>query len=79
MPRKQKFKPEISRVKLNPEQAVLTCGCFTGLRPAGGVHDNGGFGIIMYCAGDKSEHLARSCAFPGAANSNRFSAEIGSS
>ena len=28
MPRKPKFKPEIRRIKLNPEQAVLACGCY---------------------------------------------------
>ncbi len=28
MPRKQKFRPEISRVKLTIEQAVLTCSCY---------------------------------------------------
>ena len=28
MPRKAKFRPEITRVKLNPEQAVLQCACF---------------------------------------------------
>jgi len=28
MPRKPKFKPEITRVKLNPEQAVLACPCY---------------------------------------------------
>lgn len=33
MPRKQKFKPSITRVKLNPEQAVLSCICYqTGLK-----------------------------------------------
>ena len=31
--RKMKFRPEITRVKLNPEQAVLSCGCYSlGLR-----------------------------------------------
>jgi hypothetical protein len=30
MPKKPKFKPEITRVKLNPEQAVLTCACYDG-------------------------------------------------
>ena len=30
MPKKQKFRPRISRVKLNPEQAVLSCSCFSG-------------------------------------------------
>jgi hypothetical protein len=29
MPKKQKFKPEITRVKLNPEQAVLSCSCYS--------------------------------------------------
>jgi len=28
MPKKPKFKPEITRVKLNPEQAVLYCECY---------------------------------------------------
>ncbi len=28
MSRRPKFNPEISRVKLNPEQAVLQCACF---------------------------------------------------
>ncbi len=28
MSRKPKFKPEITRVKLNPEQAVLACSCY---------------------------------------------------
>jgi len=29
MSRKPKFNPEITRVKLNPEQAVLVCQCAT--------------------------------------------------
>lgn len=28
MPRKPKFRPEIRRIKLNPEQAVLQCNCW---------------------------------------------------
>lgn len=28
MPKKPKFKPVITRIKLNPEQAVLTCFCY---------------------------------------------------
>ncbi|MBU0878326.1 MAG: hypothetical protein KKD55_01785 [Candidatus Omnitrophica bacterium] len=28
--RKMKFRPEITRVKLNPEQAVLSCSCHNG-------------------------------------------------
>ncbi len=30
MPLKPKFRPRITRVKLNPEQAVLQCNCHTG-------------------------------------------------
>jgi len=37
MLKKQKFKPEIKQVKLNPEQAVLACTCFrTGVMLSGG-------------------------------------------
>ena len=28
MPRKPKFRPRITRIKLNPEQAVLACSCW---------------------------------------------------
>jgi hypothetical protein len=31
MSRKPKFKPAMTRVKLNPEQAVLTCTCHWGM------------------------------------------------
>ena len=31
MAQKLKFRPVVTRVKLNPEQAVLFCACFTGL------------------------------------------------
>ena len=30
MSRKPRFNPEITRVKLNPEQAVLACTCYMG-------------------------------------------------
>ncbi|MBU1367323.1 MAG: hypothetical protein KJ711_05880, partial [Candidatus Omnitrophica bacterium] len=38
--RRMKFRPEITRVKLNPEQAVLTCACY---QPTGyfGFHATG--------------------------------------
>jgi len=29
MPKKLKFKPKVKRVKLNPEQAVLDCTCYS--------------------------------------------------
>jgi len=32
MPKKPKFKPNITKVKLNPEQAVLACGCWDTMR-----------------------------------------------
>lgn len=28
MPKKLKFRPGMTRIKLNPEQAVLVCGCY---------------------------------------------------
>ena len=37
MPKKPKFRPKITRIKLNPEQAVLTCSCYlSGLRYVAG-------------------------------------------
>ena len=32
MPKKPKFNPEVSRVNLNPEQAVLACDCYSGMK-----------------------------------------------
>jgi len=32
MSRKPKFRPEIRRIRLNPEQAVLFCVCYSGSR-----------------------------------------------
>jgi len=40
MAHKLKFKPEITRVKLNPEQAVLTCYCWDQARIATGATSN---------------------------------------
>jgi hypothetical protein len=37
MPKKLKFKPAITRVKLNHEQAVLFCGCYN----VGGIQTSG--------------------------------------
>ena len=44
--RKMKFRPEITRVKLNPEQAVLTCDCW-----------EGGYGFVMGGWGDLSGYF----------------------
>lgn len=46
MSKKAKFKPEISRIKLNPEQAVLTNRCYNVAhhsRHVSGTHRFGGF------------------------------------
>jgi len=59
MKRKPRFTPKVFRIKLNPEQAVLTCSCFNGgiRAPAGNAyHTYGGVGcystskiIAYYC------------------------------
>lgn len=57
MPRKPKFRPRITRVKLNPEQAVLSCGCYLGWRlqakefTTDQTHDADNHGA--FCAGSK--------------------------
>ena len=38
MPKKLKFKPKVTRVKLNPEQAVLQCTCWQGTRTSNVEH-----------------------------------------
>jgi len=69
MPRKLKFRPRISRVKLNPEQAVLTCNCHstgnaqqwihgtTGARASWQPGDPVGVGV---CAASRHGHVAYS-------------------
>lgn len=51
MSRKPKFKPEITRVKLNPEQAVLSCGCYNNGRTSGGTGGAHGqaYASTLYC------------------------------
>ncbi len=36
MSKKPKFKPKVTRIKLNPEQAVLSCACWSGTAIAPG-------------------------------------------
>lgn len=49
--KKKKFKPIITRVKLNPEQAVLSCDCFyTGISFGSFIE----FGYIPICGFAKS-------------------------
>jgi len=45
---KPKFKPEITRVKLNPEQAVLTCTCYSRGRASYGFTPNRNRSICFY-------------------------------
>ena len=52
----QKFKPTISRIRLNPEQAVLTCACYLGTRITG-VSDRHEFSpSVSACAGRGMQH-----------------------
>lgn len=48
--KKKKFKPTITRVKLNPEQAVLSCAC----------HDGGHNSFVMFF--NSFESFAEVCA-----------------
>jgi len=60
MPQKTKFKPEITRINLDPEQAVLSCTCYNtsykfvtnGTDKSGGSHntcDGKSHAIHWYC------------------------------
>ena len=67
MPRKPKFKPEIIRVKLNPEQAVLTCDCWDGSeRYATGIGGSNKMieriGDIHCLAGSRVDHKLQSAS-----------------
>jgi len=62
MPKREKFKLEITRVKLNPEQAVLSC-CFVSVATSGGGEP---------CSGSASVPMDKTCgkvAAPSAAAS----------
>jgi hypothetical protein len=51
MVKKTKFKPVITRIKLNPEQAVLTCACYSvgRLFSASEANKGSAAGEIFYC------------------------------
>jgi hypothetical protein len=51
MSKKPKFRPRITRVKLNPEQAVLACSCYDTRKVDGGTWHPGTFGIATTCVG----------------------------
>ena len=64
MARKLRFKPTITRVKLNPEQAVLSCACYAcDHRVAGGSYWSNGI-AAAFCNG-KSNPDVRICATGG--------------
>jgi len=55
MGRKPKFRPRITRVRLNPEQAVLTCTCYlSGSQITGGGMDTAVHGEGASCRGRTS-------------------------
>ncbi len=56
MPKKPKFKPVITRVKLNPEQAVLTCSCYDNDEISGGSET--GFSVCVYANPRKKGEVA---------------------
>jgi hypothetical protein len=58
MAKKLKFKPIITRIKLNPEQAVIWCVCFTG---TGRLRTNR-TALIDYCLQTPKSSTARGCA-----------------
>ena len=49
MSRKLKFKPEITRVKLDPEQAVLSCACFGATQNVWTGTNRKGSSSVAYC------------------------------
>lgn len=55
MSRKAKFRPVITRVKLNPEQAVLACSCFSTGHVVGASHN----AATLYAAS------VQACSSPG--------------
>jgi len=58
MGRKPKFKPIITRVKLNPEQAVLSCDCWTQLTRwlATNYTARSGSRLTQYCTGTAKQY-----------------------
>ena len=65
MSKKPKFKPVITRVKLNPEQAVLACNCYSaGQRISAGNLAHWAYATT--CSGRSStahQHVNHSCCF----------------
>lgn len=68
MPRKLKFKPTITRVKLNPEQAVLACTCYwSTVKRVGALLNRGSAEFVWQCwyTGARRSGLYRWCSGAG--------------
>lgn len=50
MSRKPKFRPVITRVRLNPEQAVLACGCYDNKTKNQTASSTGKIQVCVYSA-----------------------------
>ncbi len=75
MSRKPKFKPVITRVKLNPEQAVLTCNCFSGgwqFAFDGYNRPGGNWFQATYCTGKGASGFGWISDFSGPGGTGRF-------
>ena len=80
MSKKPKFKPVITRVKLNPEQAVLTCTCSTsGVRVViGSVHTMTYDNVCNAGRSVTNTHMYTHCCFSGGGLSYRGSSAASS-
>jgi len=58
MSRKPKFRPEIRRIKLNPEQAVLFCACYSQGKRYSGTNQAGWRIGVVACGGGAAKDLA---------------------
>jgi hypothetical protein len=82
MSRKPKFRPEIRRIKLNPEQAVLTCSCYSsGHRPGSymfypGGHQLGGAWTAGICG---AHRVSNEVNYTGGSPTAAFDWDIASS
>ncbi|MDP8259468.1 MAG: hypothetical protein P9L96_00460 [Candidatus Gygaella obscura] len=47
MAKKDKFNPQIKKIKLNPEQAVLSCNCYNNGRVVGSFGAPTGWGVSV--------------------------------
>lgn len=61
MSKKAKFKPLITRIKLNPEQTVLACNCYDQGRLVSS-NQTAGSTSVCSCAGDKNSTTLRQCS-----------------